>query len=165
MKIEWASHFNPDGTRRRPPASTMHGWLAKMRGTITGDEDLRSRGMREMKEARAKRKYKAGRGSRQQRSAHTTGKSLFSFLGLGAKKKSSKSTSSSSGRRNELKKPQQRSSTRPTASRQSTGRSGGGGHASRPPTSRKSTGQRSQRPTPTPRPSYASGRRRSDKKN
>ncbi|KAF9464364.1 hypothetical protein BDZ94DRAFT_1256273 [Collybia nuda] len=58
MKIEWASSvrlyrffhsfsryslaiplkFRADGTRRRPPPSTMHGWLAKMRGTLIGDE-------------------------------------------------------------------------------------------------------------------------------
>ena len=35
--------FNSDGTRRKPPASTMHGWLAKMRGTLVGNEELRSK--------------------------------------------------------------------------------------------------------------------------
>ena len=35
--------FRPDGSRRTPPPSTMHGWLAKMRGTLLGDEDLRTR--------------------------------------------------------------------------------------------------------------------------
>ncbi|KAF7332246.1 hypothetical protein MKEN_00105800 [Mycena kentingensis (nom. inval.)] len=45
MKIEWATGG------RRPRPSVMHGWLAKMRGTILGDEDLRSKGIREMKDA------------------------------------------------------------------------------------------------------------------
>ncbi|TFK71803.1 hypothetical protein BDN72DRAFT_764324 [Pluteus cervinus] len=54
MRIEWASDFRPDGTRReRPPPSTMHGWLAKMRGTLSGNEKLRSEGMREMRHAKA----------------------------------------------------------------------------------------------------------------
>ncbi|PBK72800.1 hypothetical protein ARMSODRAFT_1082188 [Armillaria solidipes] len=53
MKIEWAADFHRDGSRRRHPIpNTMHGWLAKMRGTLIGDEKLRSRGMREMKAAR-----------------------------------------------------------------------------------------------------------------
>ncbi|KAF5388060.1 hypothetical protein D9615_000566 [Tricholomella constricta] len=43
MKIEWASSFRPDGSRRRPPPSSMHGWLAKMRGTLLGNEELRSK--------------------------------------------------------------------------------------------------------------------------
>ncbi|ESK94441.1 hypothetical protein Moror_8099 [Moniliophthora roreri MCA 2997] len=56
MKIEWASDFHSDGTRRsRPRPSGMHGWLAKMRGTLIGDEKLRSRGMREIREAKALR--------------------------------------------------------------------------------------------------------------
>ncbi|KAI3612168.1 ribonuclease H-like protein [Moniliophthora roreri] len=58
MKIEWASDFHSDGTRRsRPRPSGMHGWLAKMRGTLIGDEKLRSRGMREIREAKALRKW------------------------------------------------------------------------------------------------------------
>ncbi|KAK7061894.1 hypothetical protein R3P38DRAFT_2832155 [Favolaschia claudopus] len=61
MKIEWASHFRSDGSRRNPPPSTMHGWLAKMRGTLLGNEDLRSKGMQEM---RAARRYKQDKRSR-----------------------------------------------------------------------------------------------------
>ncbi|KIM46366.1 hypothetical protein M413DRAFT_441460, partial [Hebeloma cylindrosporum] len=107
MKIEWASHFNPDGTRRTPPASTMHGWLAKMRGTLLGDEELRSKGMREMKRAREDRKYNA-RKKRQQRSTNT-GKSIFSFLGIGKQSKSSQRPRTlQSGR------PTARPSTRPS---------------------------------------------------
>ncbi|KAJ7904713.1 hypothetical protein B0H14DRAFT_2664075 [Mycena olivaceomarginata] len=36
----------------------MHGWLAKMRGTLLGNEDLRSKGMREMRDARAYKRAK-----------------------------------------------------------------------------------------------------------
>ncbi|KAF8897723.1 hypothetical protein BD779DRAFT_1492221 [Infundibulicybe gibba] len=52
MKIDWASNFRADGTRITPAPSTWHGWLAKMRGTLLGDEKLRSAGMREMRKAR-----------------------------------------------------------------------------------------------------------------
>jgi hypothetical protein len=37
------AQFRSDGSRRKPPPSTMHGWLAKMRGTLLGNEDLRSK--------------------------------------------------------------------------------------------------------------------------
>ncbi|PPQ77441.1 hypothetical protein CVT25_011023 [Psilocybe cyanescens] len=57
----------------------MHGWLAKMRGTLIGNEELRSRGMREMKAACAERRRQAAK--KRQHAAHT-GKSLFSFLGF-----------------------------------------------------------------------------------
>ncbi|KAF7775940.1 hypothetical protein Agabi119p4_4333 [Agaricus bisporus var. burnettii] len=56
MKIEWASNFAPDGSRRQPPPSTIHGWLAKWRGTFTGNEHVRSKGMAEMRKASAYRK-------------------------------------------------------------------------------------------------------------
>ncbi|KAF5333477.1 hypothetical protein D9611_002542 [Ephemerocybe angulata] len=52
MKIEWSNSYRSDGTARRPPPNSLHGWLAKMRGTLIGDEDLRSRGIREMKDAK-----------------------------------------------------------------------------------------------------------------
>jgi hypothetical protein len=48
----------PDGRKRsRPPSSTVHGWLVKWRGTFSGNESLRSQGIREMREAAARRKY------------------------------------------------------------------------------------------------------------
>ncbi|KAF4601149.1 hypothetical protein EYR38_005799 [Pleurotus pulmonarius] len=58
MKIEWTSaQYHPDGTpRRRPLASTMHGWLTKLRGTLLDDEKTRWKGIQEMKEARAIRR-------------------------------------------------------------------------------------------------------------
>ncbi|TEB35772.1 hypothetical protein FA13DRAFT_1728627 [Coprinellus micaceus] len=52
MKIEWSNEFRSDGTMRRPPPNSLHGWLAKMRGTLLGDEALRSRGIREMADAK-----------------------------------------------------------------------------------------------------------------
>jgi hypothetical protein len=97
--------FRSDGTRRRPPPSATHGWLAKIRGTLTGNEELRSKvrlssfvlcscginitldiqGMREMKDARARRRYAAK--VKRQRSVNS-GRTLFSFLGISNGKKS-----------------------------------------------------------------------------
>ncbi|KAF8969467.1 hypothetical protein BDZ97DRAFT_246303 [Flammula alnicola] len=144
MRIEWASHFNPDGTRRRPPPSTMHGWLAKMRGTLIGDEELRSRGMREMREAASARKYK-------QYSAQT-GKSMFSFLGFG-----------SSGQKQQPRKLQQRG----TQSRRPTYESTNSRSSRRPPRRSSGTSHRSsQRPPSSRQQSYSTqtGQRRSSRR-
>ncbi|KAF9534729.1 hypothetical protein CPB83DRAFT_842838 [Crepidotus variabilis] len=84
MKIEWASNFRSDGTRRRPPPSSMHGWLAKMRGTLLGNESLRSRGMREMREAQSRRQHTSTK--RRQHSSKSGG-SIFSFLKFGKSSK------------------------------------------------------------------------------
>ncbi|GLB33988.1 hypothetical protein LshimejAT787_0108720 [Lyophyllum shimeji] len=70
MKIEWASSFRADGSRRKPPPSTVHGWLAKMRGTLLGNETLRTKGMREMQAARI---YKRKRNVQ-------SGRSIFGFF-------------------------------------------------------------------------------------
>ncbi|KAK0468135.1 uncharacterized protein EV420DRAFT_1503027 [Desarmillaria tabescens] len=60
MKIEWPADFHRDGSRRTHPIpNTMHGWLAKMRGTLIGDEKLRSKGIREMKAARNYKRMQA----------------------------------------------------------------------------------------------------------
>jgi hypothetical protein len=92
--------FREDGTRRRPPPSAMHGWLAKMRGTLIGDEELRSKvrlssstlyscgnldiqGMREMREAKARKRHFA-----KLKRQNTSGKTLFSFLGFAKSNKS-----------------------------------------------------------------------------
>jgi len=53
--VEWES-YHADGRKRvRPPASTIHGWLTKMRGTLLDNEPLRRRGIREMQDARSNR--------------------------------------------------------------------------------------------------------------
>ena len=44
--------------QRHKKVSTIHGWVVKMRGTFFGSERTRRAGMREMKEARAIRRYK-----------------------------------------------------------------------------------------------------------
>ncbi|KAJ4478325.1 hypothetical protein J3R30DRAFT_3480504 [Lentinula aciculospora] len=77
MKIEWASDFHRDGSRRRSPvASTMHGWLAKMRGTLIGNEELRSRGMKEIERAKGDRKRRKENKSRDKSSGKGRGLSL-----------------------------------------------------------------------------------------
>jgi len=93
IDIHWDS-YHPDGRKRtRPPASTIHGWLAKMRGTLIGDEKLRSKGMREMRDARAMRKYnkeKAQRGGAHRQSSKPSYTSSFSLFG--SKKTPSRAT-------------------------------------------------------------------------
>ncbi|KII94942.1 hypothetical protein PLICRDRAFT_33769 [Plicaturopsis crispa FD-325 SS-3] len=85
LSIEWDSDFHSDGRRRkRPKASTVHGWLAKMRGTLLGNERLRSRGMREMKEARAIRRYKK---QKRAQASRRRGGILSSLFGGGGKKR------------------------------------------------------------------------------
>ncbi|KAI6047471.1 hypothetical protein EDC04DRAFT_624724 [Pisolithus marmoratus] len=58
FQIEWkSSHYHSDGRKRsRPKASTVHGWLVKWRATFSGNEQLRKKGIDEMKEAKALRK-------------------------------------------------------------------------------------------------------------
>lgn len=55
LEIDWDSE--DDRGRRRRKASTIHGWLCMWRGTLVGNERVRQRGRREMKEARAARAY------------------------------------------------------------------------------------------------------------
>ncbi|CAK5262976.1 unnamed protein product [Mycena citricolor] len=80
MKIEWASNFRSDGSRRRPPPSTMHGWLAKMRGTLLGDEDLRSKGMREMRDAKSFKQNKSKKIPQRKASRDKEPSALFGSL-------------------------------------------------------------------------------------
>ncbi|KAI0772025.1 hypothetical protein BD413DRAFT_612856 [Trametes elegans] len=56
--IEWESDEERARRRHRHKASTVHGWVTKMRGTFFGNESTRRQGIREMKEARAVRRYK-----------------------------------------------------------------------------------------------------------
>ncbi|KAG6821551.1 hypothetical protein H0H93_000060 [Arthromyces matolae] len=56
IKIEWASHFNPDGSRRKPDPSATHGWYVKWRGTFGGGEDLRNKGLKEIRDANRRSK-------------------------------------------------------------------------------------------------------------
>ncbi|KAI0321988.1 hypothetical protein OF83DRAFT_109864 [Amylostereum chailletii] len=87
FEIEW----NGENPRRK--ASTIHGWLCKMRGTIMGNEAVRRRGRYEMKRAKANRRA----GHKVQRRG-----SLFSlFRGVGNRKRgsSSRSKPSASGAR------------------------------------------------------------------
>ncbi|KAI0824707.1 hypothetical protein BC628DRAFT_1419815 [Trametes gibbosa] len=56
--IEWDSEEDRARRRHHRKASTVHGWVTKMRGTFLGSESTRRLGLREMKEARAMRRYK-----------------------------------------------------------------------------------------------------------
>ncbi|KAH9938353.1 uncharacterized protein B0H18DRAFT_949724 [Fomitopsis serialis] len=57
-------------------ASTIHGWVTKMRGTLVDDERIRKRGIREMEHARRIREWKKEKGVADQ----GNGNLLFSFL-------------------------------------------------------------------------------------
>jgi hypothetical protein len=78
LEIDWDTE--DDRRRRRRKASTIHGWLCMWRGTLIGNERVRQRGRREMKEARAIRAY-------YHRRAHETaggGNGPFSLFRLGS---------------------------------------------------------------------------------
>ncbi|KAJ7498727.1 hypothetical protein FB451DRAFT_992911, partial [Mycena latifolia] len=73
--------FRSDGSRRKPPPSVMHGWLAKMRGTLLGNEELRTKGMQEMRAARHYNKSKPTQPKRKSVDRRDTGSSaLFGSL-------------------------------------------------------------------------------------
>ncbi|KAJ7240339.1 hypothetical protein B0H12DRAFT_1326480 [Mycena haematopus] len=128
MKIEWASHFRSDGSRRKPPPSTMHGWLAKLRGTLSGNEELRSKGMREMRAAREYKRSKRSQPKPKRRSVarRDTGSSaLFGSLNPKPRPVARATQYRSTSSHRVVARPPRRSShhsnsTRPTASRQSS---------------------------------------------
>lgn len=99
IEIEWDSEkdIRSDGTKRpySSKASTIHGWVTKMRGTLVGNERTRWKGIKEMKTAKAIRQYKRQRAKERRARGQKQGGGLFSFLGLGSKKRSTKSKSSS----------------------------------------------------------------------
>ncbi|TBU23507.1 hypothetical protein BD309DRAFT_997213 [Dichomitus squalens] len=56
--VEWDSETERAHRRYQRKASTIHGWVVKMRGTLFGSESTRRAGIREMREAAAIRRYK-----------------------------------------------------------------------------------------------------------
>ncbi|KAF8812265.1 hypothetical protein BYT27DRAFT_7182698 [Phlegmacium glaucopus] len=151
MKIEWASSFRSDGSRCRPPPSTMHGWLAKMRGTLLGNEELRSKGMKEMREARDARKRRTGRNGQPHRAS--TGRSMFSILSfyMGPSKQPVRQPANT---RNISSRPTYRShqshrshtkNVRPSLNSSGTLRRSTGGRTHREPASRSYNGTRNNR--------------------
>ncbi|KAI0677034.1 hypothetical protein C8Q78DRAFT_61663 [Trametes maxima] len=56
--IEWDSEEDRARGRHRHKASTVHGWVVKMRGTLLGRENTRRRGIREMERARDNRRHR-----------------------------------------------------------------------------------------------------------
>jgi hypothetical protein len=65
--------------RRRPKASTIHGWLRMWRGTFAGNEKVRQKGRYEMKLARAIRER-----DRKKAQAGSGNSGPFSFLRFGS---------------------------------------------------------------------------------
>jgi len=66
--------------RRRPKASTIHGWLRMWRGTFAGNEKVRQKGRYEMKVARALREH-----DRKKAQAASGSGGPFSFLRSGSR--------------------------------------------------------------------------------
>ncbi|KAI6003695.1 hypothetical protein EDD15DRAFT_2191763 [Pisolithus albus] len=79
FQIEWkSSHYHSNGRKRsRPKASTVHGWLVKWRATFSGNEQLRKKGIAEMREAKAVREWK-----KQRKAARQSRKGAKSPLGI-----------------------------------------------------------------------------------
>ncbi|KAH8830377.1 hypothetical protein DL96DRAFT_1592658 [Flagelloscypha sp. PMI_526] len=147
FRIEWASHFYPDGTRKpdhRLPVNTMHGWLAKWRGTFSGDERLRTKGMTEMKTAQKVKE----RQRRQQ------GVGFWSSIFSSSKRKGSHSRAGVTYRHRSSGHASRRGGSQPAYHRR----------GSRKPTSHRTAGQPPRRaPTRSstaPLPQYRSGRGR-----
>jgi hypothetical protein len=65
--------------RRRPKASTIHGWLRMWRGTFAGNEKVRQKGRYEMKLARALREH-----DRKKAQAASGNGGPFSFFRFGS---------------------------------------------------------------------------------
>ena len=77
--VSCVKHHNAHMKRRHPyrhKASTIHGWVTKLRGTLLGNEATRRRGIREMEDARTIRKAKRKFAS--ERSGQRSG--LFAFF-------------------------------------------------------------------------------------
>lgn len=78
-------------------ASTIHGWVTKMRGTLFDNEAVRRRGIREMKAAKAVRAYKRQRAA-ERRARGQSGGGFFSSLFGGRRRSSSRRHGSTSTR-------------------------------------------------------------------
>lgn len=77
FEVDWTTE--EDRLRRRPKASTIHGWLRMWRGTFAGNEKVRQKGRREMKLARAIREH-----DRKKAQAASGNGGPFSFFRFGS---------------------------------------------------------------------------------
>ncbi|EPT03600.1 hypothetical protein FOMPIDRAFT_1040360 [Fomitopsis schrenkii] len=73
IDITWDT---PEASDHGRKASTIHGWVTKLRGTLIDDERIRKRGIREMQYARRLREWKKEKGVTDQ----GTSLPAFSFL-------------------------------------------------------------------------------------
>ncbi|OAX44480.1 hypothetical protein K503DRAFT_764898 [Rhizopogon vinicolor AM-OR11-026] len=89
FEIEWkSSHYHSDGRRRsRPKPSIFHGWIVKWRATFSGNEPLRTQGIREMREAKALQEYKRQRKAAKRAKKGPARSGLFSLFGSSNAKK------------------------------------------------------------------------------
>ncbi|KAI0787043.1 hypothetical protein BC629DRAFT_1593576 [Irpex lacteus] len=71
-----------------PEVLYIHGWVTKLRGTLSDNEKVRRAGIHEMRAAKAVRKWKKERSNRKG-SSSSSGGGFLSLFGLGSKKRSS----------------------------------------------------------------------------
>jgi len=117
LTIEWESYDEHGRRRIKPPASTVHGWLMKWRGTFSGDEALRRQGIREMRDAKAYRAWRQQKGGgRRKKSSSGIN---FSFLRRGPSTVS-RSTSKSRASRPSINVRQRSQSSNQAISRSTT---------------------------------------------
>lgn len=90
IDVEWDNHHDEHVRRRYPyrhKASTIHGWVTKLRGTLTGNEHVRSAGIREMKDARTIRRHRSKReAEHRERERRRSGGGFFSSLFSGSRR-------------------------------------------------------------------------------
>lgn len=60
--VQCSSAHQPDASNHGRKASTIHGWVTKLRGTLIDDESIRRNGIREMRYARRIREWKKEKG-------------------------------------------------------------------------------------------------------
>ncbi|CAL1701143.1 unnamed protein product [Somion occarium] len=99
FEIEWDSNTDAHSRHRYPyrhKASTIHGWVTKLRGTLLDNEAVRRQGIREMQDAKRARQWRKQRkAERRMRSSGRTNGFLSLFTGSRSLKKRSPKRSQS----------------------------------------------------------------------
>jgi len=109
VEIDWHSEHDirRDGSIRPydQKYSTIHGWVTKLRGTLTDNESVRREGIREMRAAKAVRQWKKKHAAERRARKRGSGGSILSFLRTGStRRSSSKATLSRDASRRSTKK-------------------------------------------------------------
>ncbi|KAI0700767.1 hypothetical protein BC835DRAFT_1411878 [Cytidiella melzeri] len=92
VEVDWHTEkdLRRDGSIRpyNQKYSTIHGWVTKLRGTLSDNETVRREGIREMRAAKAVRQWKKKHAAAgQKRKAGSSGGGILSLFGFGSKKR------------------------------------------------------------------------------